>query len=186
MLQFPDPASENENSLRQPSDPLKRPWYRLRPQTFALLVRLILAAGILERFPFTNEYTAFTPYTDQERGVPFVYHRVRLQMDNPPTTTFDSMILVLDLLLIGAAIAETTYWFEKWQRRKPLHLQTLCFFLALIVIAAIVELYPFSGRLGNDYRLSPSYPFPFANPLPKRRARKSAYPSTMPTSGTVS
>ena len=98
----------------------KRPWYKLYRPSLIFLGALILGGFFLESFQFTNKHTPFTPYTDLERGVPFSYHQFRLRADNPPTITFDSTTLVLDLLLLGLTIAEMTYWFERWQRRRLL------------------------------------------------------------------
>src|SRR5260370_40519192 len=114
MLQFPDPASENENSLRQPSDPLKRPWYRLRPQTFALLVGLILAAGILEIFPFVDrpDNPDFPGSFLTQKGVPLIYGITDFE-----STRVHFPSLLEDILAVGALILALTCLMERWIRR---------------------------------------------------------------------
>lgn len=112
-----------------------QPW-QLHPQTWIFLAAISLGGVLLEMLPFTYEYT------DRERmnlpdnlpgnhwsgrGEPFAYYRVDSAesldprppgMDAPSRFVFDSTISVFDFLLLGLAIGETTYWFERWQRMR--------------------------------------------------------------------
>jgi len=99
-----------------------RSWYKLHFPTWILLAILALVGVIVERIPIVLD-PPYTDYMDEIRGVPFAYHRVRLIMDNAPRITFDSIMLAFDILLIGAGIAELTYWFERWQRNRILPIE---------------------------------------------------------------
>ena len=109
--------------------------YKLHFRTWILLSVLMAFGILLEAYPFINEYS------DEEmrnlpddwgghqwlgRGIPFAYHRIEpagslelrpLAIIEPRRITFGWTILLFDFILLGLAIAEPVYWFEKRQRR---------------------------------------------------------------------
>jgi hypothetical protein len=94
-----------------------RTWHSIHSSTWIMIGFLVLLGLFVERYSFVQHET-MTNYSDEVQGVPFVYHQVRDITDNPPPLiTFDPIILVFDILLIGAAIAEVAYWFERLQPR---------------------------------------------------------------------
>lgn len=122
-----------ERYLRQPN--AMQSWRNIHRRTWILMVALIVAGTVIEVYPIIREYgdermnfPDNMPGTNWlGRGVPFTYHRIDSAeiyprgsgLIIPYRTTFNSTILVFDFILLGAAIAEAGYWFEKWQRRRP-------------------------------------------------------------------
>jgi hypothetical protein len=120
--------------------------YKLHFRTVFFLLLLILGGVGLEAYPSLHQYSESeirrNDYFDNlwfhhgcenglrwsGRGIPFTYHRVDpvqtpetagyIAMNIAQETRFYSTILIFDFLLVGLAIAEATYWFERRLRGR--------------------------------------------------------------------
>ena len=132
-------ASWMERWLRRP---VGAPWFKLHSRTMFSLLVLILGGVGLEVYPTLHKYTdaeeRSNSYFDNlwfhngcldgglrwsGRGIPFTYHRVDpvetpetagyMAMNIAQETRFYPTILIFDFVLVGLAIAEAMYWFER-------------------------------------------------------------------------
>lgn len=127
--------------------PMGASWYKLHSRTVFFLMVLILGGVGLEVYPTLHKYTDAderrNDYFDNlwfhngcldggldwsGRGIPFTYHRVD-PVQTPETagyiatnitqeTKFYPTILIFDFILVGLAIAEATYWFDRRLRGR--------------------------------------------------------------------
>jgi hypothetical protein len=109
-------------------------WPEVHHRTWILLAGMTVAGTVLEVYPIIREYgderMNLPDYMGGNhwlgRGVPFTYHRIdpaetwsgNFGVITPFRNIFDPLNLVFDFILLGAVIAEATYWFERWQLKQ--------------------------------------------------------------------